>query len=517
MPRALLSVYDKTGIVEFARELRSLGWDLLSSGGTARALGDAGIDVVDVASVTGYPAMLGHRVVTLHPAVHGALLADLDDAAHRADLARHGIEPISLAAVNLYPFSQEPSIDLIDVGGPAMVRAAAKNHAHVGVVTSPAQYRSVLDELRSRGALSPQTRRTLAAQAFSMTADYDAKIAAWFSSNDSSRDTVSAAASPDQTSASGAEWLPERFVLHLEREATLRYGENPHQQGARYRLVGTNSWWTTAEQLGGKEMSYLNVLDADAAWTLANRFVEPTAVVVKHANPCGVAVADDIETAYRRAHECDPISAFGGIVALNRTMTTATARVLCEVFTEVVVAPDFESGALEVLAGKKNLRVIRARPPVGGGLSMRSVDGGMLVQTTDPVTDDPATWRIVGKTKPTDAQRRDAAIAWVVCAATSSNAIVLVKDGCAVGVGAGQQNRVDAARIACTRAGDRARGASAASDAFFPFRDGPDVLAAAGVKAIVQPGGSQRDAESITSADEHGVAMLLTDIRHFRH
>ena len=503
MPRALLSVYDKTGVVEFARELQSLGWDLLSSGGTAKTLSDAGIDVVDVATVTGYPAILGHRVVTLHPAVHGGILADTSDAAHLDDLARHDIKPIDLVAVSLYPFESEPSIELIDIGGPSLVRGAAKNHARVAVVTDRSQYAEVLDELRRYGAIRAEMRRQFAARAFAVTAAYDAQVAAWFAEQ--------ATEQPEQAA------LPEAITLRLEREATLRYGENPHQKGARYRLVGTNSWWTTAEQLGGKEMSYLNVLDADAAWTLANRFVEPTAVVVKHANPCGVAVADDIETAYRRAHECDPISAFGGVVALNRTMTTATARVLCEVFTEVVVAPDFELDALEVLAGKKNLRVIRAHPPVGGGLSMRSVDGGMLVQTTDPVSDDPATWRIVGTTRPTDAQCRDAAVAWVVCAATNSNAIVLVKDGCAVGIGAGQQNRVDAARIACTRAGDRARGASAASDAFFPFRDGPDVLAAAGVKAIVQPGGSQRDAESIASADEHGIAMLLTDIRHFRH
>ena len=517
VPRALLSVYDKTGIVEFARELRSLGWDLLSSGGTARALGDAGIDVVDVASVTGYPAMLGHRVVTLHPAVHGALLADLDDAAHRADLAQHGIEPISLAAVNLYPFSQEPSIDLIDVGGPAMVRAAAKNHAHVGVVTSPAQYRSVLDELRSHGALSPQTRRTLAAQAFSMTADYDAKIAAWFSSNDSSPHTVPAAATPDKTSASETEWLPERVMLHLEREATLRYGENPHQQGARYRLVGTNSWWTTAEQLGGKEMSYLNVYDADAAWSLVHRFTEPAAVVIKHGNPCGVAVANDIETAYRWAHECDPVSAFGGIVGLNRTMTAATAEALGEVFTEVIIAPDFEPQALEVLARKKNLRVLRAVAPLRDGRSIRSIDGGVLVQDHDTPSPDTSRWRVVSRVQPTAAQLRDAALAWVTCAAVSSNAIVLVNDSRAVAIGGGQQNRVDAARIACTRAAQRAVGAVAASDAFFPFRDGPDVLAAAGVVAIVQPGGSLRDDESIAAADEHGIAMIFTGVRHFRH
>jgi phosphoribosylaminoimidazolecarboxamide formyltransferase/IMP cyclohydrolase len=511
MPRALLSVYDKTGIVELGRGLRSLGWDLLSSGGTARTLTEAGVEVVDVASVTGYPVMLGHRVVTLHPAVHGAILADLDDTAHRQDLERYGIDPISLVVVNLYPFSQQPSIDLIDIGGPALLRAAAKNHAHVGAVTSPSQYDAVLSEIRSDGALSATTRLMLAGRAFEVTTEYDAVVARWFSAH------APANIANGPLDHAGTDTLPERVMLQLEREAVLRYGENPHQLGARYRVVGEESWWSTAQQLGGKEMSYLNVFDADAAWTLVNRFTEPAAVVVKHANPCGVAVAFDIETAYRRAHACDPISAFGGIVAVNRAMTTATAQALSDVFTEVVVAPDFEPGALELLETKKNLRVIRARPPVGNRLTLRSIDGAILVQTVDAVADDSSTWRVAGKTKPTEAQRRDAAIAWVVCAATSSNAIVLVNDGCAVGIGAGQQNRVDAARIACVRAGERARGAVAASDAFFPFRDGPDVLAAAGVSTIVQPGGSQRDAETIAAADEHGVAMLLTDIRHFRH
>ena len=511
MPRALLSAYDKTGIVELARGLRSLGWDLLSSGGTARTLTEAGLEVVDVASVTGYPVMLGHRVVTLHPAVHGAILADLDDATHRQDLEQYDIEPIALVVVNLYPFSQQPSIDLIDIGGPALLRAAAKNHAHVGAVTSPSQYDAVLSEIRSCGVLSEQTRLALAARTFEVTAEYDATIAKWFSTR------VPASTADSSHDQANTDILPERLMLQLEREAVLRYGENPHQQGARYRVVGERSWWSTAQQLGGKDMSYLNVFDADAAWTLVNRFSEPAAVVVKHANPCGVAVAIDIETAYRRAYDCDPMSAFGGIVALNRSMTTSTAQALSDVFTEVVVAPDFEPGALQVLETKKNLRIIRARPPVGDRLALRSIDGALLVQTVDTVSDDSSTWRVVGKTKPTEAQRRDAAIAWVVCAATSSNAIVLVKDGCAVGIGAGQQNRVDAAKIACARAGARARGAVAASDAFFPFRDGPDVLAAAGVSTIVQPGGSQRDAETIASADEHGVAMLLTDIRHFRH
>ena len=502
MPCALLSVYDKTGIVEFARELHSLGWKLLSSGGTAEALADAGIPVTDVAAVTGYPAILGHRVVTLHPAVHGGLLADIDDPSHRDDLVAHGIEPIALAVVNLYPFESKPSIDLIDVGGPAMVRAAAKNHRHVAVVTEPAQYAEVLGELRRDGAISPATRNALAARAFAHTASYDTAVAAWFAA---------------ANTAPVAEQLPERITLQLERAASLRYGENPHQLGARYHVVGERSWWSSAEQLGGKEMSYLNVYDADAAWSLVHRFTEPAAVVIKHGNPCGVAVASNIETAYRRAHECDPVSAFGGIVGLNRKMTAATAEALGEVFTEVIIAPDFEPQALEVLARKKNLRVLRAVAPLRDGRSIRSIDGGVLVQDHDTPSPDTSRWRVVSRVQPTAAQLRDAALAWVTCAAVSSNAIVLVNDSRAVAIGGGQQNRVDAARIACTRAAQRAVGAVAASDAFFPFRDGPDVLAAAGVVAIVQPGGSLRDDESIAAADEHGIAMIFTGVRHFRH
>ncbi|NDE52862.1 MAG: bifunctional phosphoribosylaminoimidazolecarboxamide formyltransferase/IMP cyclohydrolase PurH, partial [Actinobacteria bacterium] len=399
-------------IVEFARELHSLGWKLLSSGGTAEALADAGIPVTDVAAVTGYPAILGHRVVTLHPAVHGGLLADIDDPSHRDDLVAHGIEPIALAVVNLYPFESKPSIDLIDVGGPAIVRAAAKNHRHVAVVTEPAQYAEVLGELRRDGSISPAMRLALAARAFAHTASYDTAVAAWFAA----ADTVAANTVPV------AEQLPERITLQLEREATLRYGENPHQHGS-------------AEQLGGKEMSYLNVYDADAAWSLVHRFTDPAAVVIKHANPCGVAVASDIETAYRRAHECDPVSAFGGIVGLNRTMTAATADALGEVFTEVVIAPDFEPQALEVLARKKNLRILRAGAPLRDGRSIRSIDGGVLVQDHDTPSSDTSRWRVVSRVQPTAAQLRDAALAWVTCAAVSSNAIVLANDACAVGIG----------------------------------------------------------------------------------
>lgn len=511
MPRALLSVYDKTGIVEFARSLHELGWDLLASGGTAQALRDASLPVVDIADVTGYPAILGHRVVTLHPSVHGGILADTTDATHRADLERHNISPIDLVAVSLYPFDTKPSIELIDIGGPSLVRGAAKNHARVAVVTDCAQYGEVLDELRASGALSAGTRQQLAARAFAVTAAYDAQVAAWFARVTGEGSTL-AAQQNEQPDA-----LPERLTLQLERETILRYGENPHQRGARYRIIGEQSWWSNAEQLGGREMSYLNVFDADAAWSLVHRFSEPAAVVVKHANPCGLAVAPDIETAYKRAHECDPMSAFGGIVGLNRPMTKAAALALVEVFTEVVVAPDFEPAALEVLLTKRNLRILRAQPPFRDGWSLRGVDGAVLLQDHDAPSADTSQWRVVSTKQPTAAQLRDAAVAWVTCAAVSSNAIVLARDNSAVGIGAGQQNRVDAARIACTRAGERAQGAVAASDAFFPFRDGPDALAAAGVVAIVQPGGSQRDDESIAVANEHGIAMVFTDVRHFRH
>ncbi|MFZ9843896.1 MAG: bifunctional phosphoribosylaminoimidazolecarboxamide formyltransferase/IMP cyclohydrolase [Ilumatobacteraceae bacterium] len=497
MPRALLSVYDKSGIVEFARSLQALGWEVIASGGTAKLLTESGIFVTPVDELTGYPAILGHRVVTLHPAVHGGILADLEVVEHREDLTRHNIQPIDMVVVGLYPFTSNPGIELIDVGGPALIRAAAKNSTRVTVVTRPDQHETVLTELKSTGGVSDATRSRLAAEAFSLTAHYDSQIANWLASR------------------SGG--MPRHISLALEHESSLRYGENPHQQAARYRIVGEPSWWSSVEQLGGKEMSYLNVNDADAAWSLVNRFSEPATVVVKHANPCGVAVGRDIETACRRAYACDPVSAFGGIVALNRPVTRATAAQIDEVFTEVVVAPEFESDALEMLRGKKNLRILRAIPPFWAGWSLRGIDGGVLVQQHDEPKGEVSSWRVVSTARPTDAALRDAALAWVVSAATNSNAIVLAKDGATVGIGAGQQNRVDAVRLACLRAGERANGAVAASDAFFPFRDGPDALAAAGVSLIVQPGGSVRDDESIAAANEHGIAMMFTDIRHFRH
>jgi phosphoribosylaminoimidazolecarboxamide formyltransferase/IMP cyclohydrolase len=499
MPTALLSVYDKTGIVELAGALHAAGWRIVSSGGTARAVAAAGVPVIDVADLTGVPAILDHRVVTLHPMVHGGLLADPTNDAHRADMEAHGIEAIDLVVVDLYPFTSEPSIDLIDIGGPAMVRAAAKNHAHVAVVVQHADYAPVLAEVQRDGAVGQATRRRLARTAFRVIADYDAQIANWFEAAD--------AETP----------LPESLHLSLVRAQSLRYGENPHQQGARYRIAGARSWWDEAVQHNGKDLSYLNLYDTEAAWKLVHRFDEPACVIVKHANPCGVAIAADITAAYLGAHDCDPVSAFGGIVALNRPVPVALAEALAPVFTEVVVAPSFEPGALEVFAAKPNVRVLSGPAPYGAAFDLRGIDGGLLVQQADTVDLDRAHWRVVTQAQPTDRQWHDLAVAWQVCAAVSSNAIVYVSDGRAVGIGAGQQNRLDSARLAAERAGRRAVGGVCASDAFFPFRDGLDVAAEAGVRAVIQPGGSVRDAEVIEAADEHGIAMVFTGERHFRH
>jgi phosphoribosylaminoimidazolecarboxamide formyltransferase/IMP cyclohydrolase len=499
MPIALLSVYDKTGVVELAAGLHAAGWRLVSSGGTAKAVAAAGLPVTDVAELTGVPAILDHRVVTLHPTVHGGLLADPTNDAHLADMATHGIEAIDLVVVNLYPFASEPSIDLIDIGGPAMVRAAAKNHAHVAVVVRPDDYAPVLAEVQQTGAVGLATRRRLARTAFRVIADYDAQIANWFEAADA--DTP----------------LPESLHLSLVRAQSLRYGENPHQQGARYRIAGARSWWDEAVQHNGKDLSYLNLYDTEAAWKLVHRFDEPACVIVKHANPCGVAIATDITAAYLGAHDCDPVSAFGGIVALNRPVPVALAEALAPVFTEVVVAPSFEPGALEVFAAKPNVRVLSGPAPYGAPFDLRGIDGGLLVQQADTVDIDRAHWRVVTQAQPTERQWHDLAVAWQVCAAVSSNAIVYVSDGRAVGIGAGQQNRLDSARLAAERAGRRAVGGVCASDAFFPFRDGLDVAAEAGVRAVIQPGGSVRDAEVIEAADEHGIAMVFTGERHFRH
>jgi len=496
-PRALLSVYDKAGLIDLARGLHELGWELVSSGGTATALTEAGIPCTPVEQITGSPEMLGGRVKTLHPKIHGGILADRSKPQHLADLEANGITAIDLVVCNLYPFTSDPSIELIDVGGPTMVRAAAKNHAHVGVVVDPSDYDSVLEELRGNGSLSDETRRRLALSAFAHTSAYDAAIVEWLS---------------------GDEPLPAFVNVPLVRAQSLRYGENPHQLGARYRRVGDHGWWDDAIQHGGKELSYLNLYDTEAAWRLVHDLGdEPAVVIVKHANPCGVAVAADITDAYKAAHECDPVSAFGGIVAINRTVPLALAEALAPVFTEVVVAPGYEPDALAALTAKKNLRVLEAAAPGRNRFDMRSIDGGLLVQEPDAFHSAPSSWKVVTKVAPTDEQWRDLELAWRVCAHVKSNAIVYVAGGCAVGIGAGQQNRVDSSRIAATKAAGRAVGGACASDAFFPFPDGLEAAIDAGVATVVQPGGSVNDEKVIAAADERGIAMVFTGERHFRH
>jgi phosphoribosylaminoimidazolecarboxamide formyltransferase/IMP cyclohydrolase len=501
-------VYDKTGVVDLAKGLVDLGWELVSSGGTATAIAEAGLPVVEVATVTEAPEMLGGRVKTLHPKIHGGILADRSNPEHLADLKARDITPIDLVVANLYPFTSDPGIELIDIGGPTMVRAAAKNHAHVGIVVDPSAYPEILAELHRHGSLTDPTRRRLARTAFAHTAAYDAAIVAWLD-----EDPEVAAAVAAEESA-----LPDHLHLAADKVQELRYGENPHQVGARYRLAGERSWWDDATQHGGKALSYLNLYDAEAAWRLVHELGDgPAAVVIKHANPCGAAVDDDLTTAYTRAHECDLVSAFGGIVAVNRPLPVALAEALAPVFTEVVIAPGYEDGALDVLTAKKNLRVLEARPPSPLGLQLRSIDGGLLVQTPDGVTVDRSTWTVVTERQPSDDEWRDLELAWRLVARVGSNAIVLVKDGQAVGIGAGQQNRRDAGRIAADKADGRAKGGAYASDAFFPFPDGLDGAVDAGATLVIQPGGSIRDDEVIAAANEQGLAMVLTGERHFKH
>lgn len=503
--RALVSVWDKLGLVGFARGLHDLGWELVSSGGTAQVLEDAGLPVVPVAELTGFPEMLDHRVVTLHPKVHGGILADRDRASHLADMEEYGIAPFDMVVSNLYPFEREPGIETIDVGGPAMIRAAAKNHAWVAVVTDPSQYDGVLAELREHGALSDDTRRALALEAFARTAAYDAAIVRWLEHDDV---------------------LPRHLVLALDRtDERLRYGENPHQQAARYRVVGTTSWWDGVVQHIGLALSYLNYYDADAAWRLVhdlrvgNGGDRPAVAIVKHANPCGVAVADDLPDAYQRALECDVRSAFGGIVALNRPVDSATVeRMVAGPQADVVIAPGYAAGTVDALRKRrKNSRVLEAPPPEPAGLDVRQISGGFLVQTPHEFVAGRDDWRVVTKRAPTESEWRDAALAWRICGHVKSNAIVLVRDGQAVGIGAGQQNRVQSGRIAAEKAAGRARGGVCASDAFYPFPDGVEAAAEAGVAVVVQPGGSVGDEKVIERADELGLAMVFTGERHFLH
>ena len=501
--KALLSVFNKSGIVELAAGLHALDWQLISSGGTAKVISEAGIPVTDVADYTGSPIMLGHRVVTLHPKIHGGILADRDDPEHREDLKTHKIETIDLVVGNLYPFQADPSIETIDIGGPTMVRAAAKNHQHVGVVVDPNDYDIVLAELQNAGSLSSGTRQSLARKAFAHTAAYDAAIVSWF----------------DDTQGSDTSGpLPNSIHLSLERVHDLRYGENPHQSGARYRYSSGAGWWDEAIQHHGKELSYLNVFDTEAAWRIAHSIGDhPTVAVIKHANPCGLACHNDIAEAYRRAHACDPVSAFGGIVAVNKNVPLELAEALSEIFTEVIVAPSFDDDAMEKLTEKKNLRIIEAPAPGFPLLDLRTIDGGLLVQTTDKVSIDRDTWTVATKRQPTESEWLDLEFAWRVAARVNSNCIVLAKDQQAFGIGAGQQNRRDAGQIAAAKADGRASGGACASDAFFPFRDGLDAAIEAGCSAVIQPGGSIRDEEVIAAADEADIAMVFTGERHFKH
>jgi phosphoribosylaminoimidazolecarboxamide formyltransferase / IMP cyclohydrolase len=498
--RALLSVWDKTGLAEFARALHELGWDLVSSGGTARTIEEAGVPVMHLADITGFPEMLDHRVVTLHPKVHGGILADRGNDAHLADLELYDIEPFDMVVSNLYPFERAPDIETIDIGGPALTRAAAKNHAWVAIVTSPEQYDAVLAELRADGTLSQGTRRDLAIDAFARTAEYDAAVVAWLQ-----RD----------------EELPDHLVLALQRtDDELRYGENPHQRAARYRTAGTTSWWDDVVQHSGVALSYLNLYDADAAWRLVHDLGgDPAVAIIKHANPCGVAVARDLATAYQRALECDERSAFGGIVALNRPVDTETVeRIVQGPQADVVIATGYDDGTVAALRKRrKNTRVLSAPPTESTTLDIRQISGGFLVQTPHEFVAGRDDWRVVTKRAPTESEWRDAALAWRICGHVKSNAIVLVKDAQAVGIGAGQQNRVQSGEIAAEKAAGRAAGGACASDAFYPFPDGVEAAAAAGVAVVVQPGGSVGDENVIERADELGLAMVFTGERHFLH
>jgi phosphoribosylaminoimidazolecarboxamide formyltransferase/IMP cyclohydrolase len=517
--QALVSVSDKTGIVEFARALTEQGISLLSTGGTARLLREAGVAVRDVSEYTGFREMMGGRVKTLHPKVHGGILALRDDPEHVAQAKAHEVEFIDLVVVNLYPFREtvakadvtfSDAVENIDIGGPAMVRSAAKNHAFVGVVTSPDQYDTVLAEIRETGALTDDTRRALARAAFQHTAAYDAAIARYLSEQeDTDRSPV-----------------PPFLALHLRRAQTLRYGENPHQKGAFYHLADQASPWAEMVQLGGKELSYNNILDADSAWNAVCDFDEPTCAIIKHLNPCGLASDEDCVAAYRRAFLADPMSAFGGIVAFNRTVDDEVARAIRtskhptsgdRLFLEVVLAPDFTAGALERLRRSANLRILRM--PVGrfSGMAYRSVSGAVLVQEADALDESGTDWRVVTKRPPTEQEAADLRFAWKCAKHVRSNAIVIAKNQTLIGMGTGQPNRVNSVRLALRQAGDAASGAALASDALFPFFDGVAIAAAHGVRAFVQPGGAVRDAESIAVADAAGATMVFTGVRHFRH
>jgi phosphoribosylaminoimidazolecarboxamide formyltransferase/IMP cyclohydrolase len=516
--RALLSVADKTGLLDLARALGACGAEILSTGGSAQALRDAGIAVVDVSEHTGFPEILDGRVKTLVPQIHGGLLGRRDLPVHLAQMEEHGIAPIDLLASNLYPFAAtlargaafDECIENIDIGGPALTRAAAKNHDFVAVLTDPTQYEAVIAEIAANGGTMLATRRRLAGEAFARTAAYDAAIAAWLAGE-------------------RGEMFPERLAVAGTRRQTLRYGENPHQSAAFY-VNGTRRGVATARQMQGKELSYNNLNDTDAAFECVAEFERPTVAIIKHANPCGIASAGTLAEAWDLALRCDPVSAFGGIVATNRTLDEAAAAKMAAIFTEVIIAPDATDAALAALGRRKNLRLLLTGglpDPAAPGLMVKTVSGGFLAQERDNGRIDRAALKVVTQRAPTEAELDDLIFAFRVCKHVKSNAIVYVCGSATVGIGAGQMSRVDSARIAALKAADAAKaagltasltqGSVAASDAFFPFADGLEAIIAAGATAVIQPGGSMRDAEVIAAADAAGVAMVLTGMRHFRH
>lgn len=510
--RAILSVSDKTGLTGFAHQIAGLGWEIFSTGGTKKSLAEAGVPVHGISDITGFPEILDGRVKTLHPAVHSGLLARRDKPEHMAELKKHGLSTIDMVVVNLYPFVQtvskpdvtpEDALENIDIGGPTMIRASAKNFPGVIIVTDPADYAMVVEKLKG-GGLSLNDRKMLAQKAFQHTAMYDTAISQYL--------------------RQGQEGFPENMTIALKKRFGLRYGENPHQPAAFYAEqrvgAGANTGITWAEQLWGKELSYNNILDADAAWSVATDYAAPTVSIVKHTNPCGLASFDDVAEAYRRAFAGDPVSAFGGIVAVNRTMTAEMAEAMRGTFYEISIAPDYEEAALEILMKRKDLRILKAKLPVTGTevpLVYRRVKGGLLVQQADALPEDAVTLKTVTKRAPTDDEVADLLFAWRAVKHIKSNAIVLVKDRKILGMGAGQPNRVTSVDIAVKRAGDKAKGSVMASDAMFPFNDSVMQAAAAGVTAIIQPGGSIRDEDSIKAADENGIAMVVTGTRHFLH
>jgi len=504
--RALISVYDKSRLEEIGKALNAAGIQIVSTGSTAKTLAAAGVKVTEVSTVTGFPEIMGGRVKTLHPIIHSGILADQNNPEHVSAIKDLGIEAFDLVIINLYPFAEtitsgasfEESIEQIDIGGPAMLRGAAKNHGSVGVICKTEQYDQLIAAI-STGGFTAQERLRLALEVFRTTAEYDLTIANWLGRNQNSV-------------------LPDWFGRIFKQENILRYGENPHQAAAIYSSgpVGI----VDSKQLHGKEMSFNNYTDADAAWRAAFDHTEPCVAIIKHANPCGIAIGKDIATAYSKAHQCDPVSAFGGVVAANRIVTTEMAQALSEIFTEVLIAPGYESGALEILCQKPSIRIVQCEVATLNSIEMRSVSGGILLQELDEINavgDSPSSWKLVAGPHVSSETFKDLEFAWRAVRAVKSNAILLAKDGASVGVGMGQVNRVDSAELAVKRAGNRAAGSVASSDAFFPFADGLQILIAAGISAVVSPGGSVRDEEVIAAAEQAGISLYFTGTRHFSH